>query len=374
MPTERSLNIDIRESTIPESDHFQLPLNFLTVGEVENDDVKVYIHQTAYLAIEKFARSDTSKELGSILLGGYSNYSGKTLVIISDFIEAKHTDASASTLTFTHETWNYVHKEHERLHPELRILGWQHTHPNYSVFLSNYDMFIQENFFNLPFQVAYVVDPIQNIRGFFQWKNNKVEKLKGYFIYDEVGKKISIKPDAKSQKTAKTKTHPLFLIATSLIVAASLMFLTFFQLKQSKRQDELSALILEQSRNMASQELVLKELQNDLANAMVGENLLEAESLKEKLESQQTRIDEQEKIIAVLQEQINNDPKPTEAVSSNAVFVAYTVERGDTLSEICEKLGIDYQANVRIIKALNGIDAQSRIYVGQVLLLPKRLD
>ena len=107
-----------------------------------------------------------------MLLGNYSRELGKTNVIISDYIEAKYTDASASTLTFTHDTWEYIHAEHERLYADKKIIGWQHTHPNYGIFLSNYDMFIQENFFNLPFQVAYVIDPIQNLRGFFQWKKS----------------------------------------------------------------------------------------------------------------------------------------------------------------------------------------------------------
>ena len=64
-------------------------------------------------------------------------------------------------------------------------MGWQHTHPGYGVFLSGYDLFIQKNFFNLPFQVAYVIDPIENTRGFFQWKNEKIKKLGGYYIYDD---------------------------------------------------------------------------------------------------------------------------------------------------------------------------------------------
>ena len=42
----------------------------------------------------------------------------------------------------------------------------------------------------MEFQVAYVIDPIQHHRGFFQWKNGKVERLKGYFIYDDLGIKI----------------------------------------------------------------------------------------------------------------------------------------------------------------------------------------
>ena len=178
---DKDFEIEIQEESSDKQDSIQLPMNFLTFGEVENDDVKVYIKQNVYKALEKLSLSDTSKELGSILIGDYCQELGKTHVVISEYIEAKYTDASASTLTFTHETWDYIHSEHERLYPNKRIIGWQHTHPNYGIFLSNYDLFIHENFFNLPFQIAYVIDPIQNLRGFFQWKNGKIEKLKGYY-------------------------------------------------------------------------------------------------------------------------------------------------------------------------------------------------
>ena len=177
---DRDFELEVQENTIEQSQNVQLPMNFLTFGEIESDDVKVYIKQDVYKALEKLAASDTSKELGSIIIGDYCQEMGKMNVIISNYVEAKYTDASASTLTFTHETWDYVHREHEKSYPDKKIVGWQHTHPNYGIFLSNYDLFIQENFFNLPFQVAYVIDPIQNIRGFFQWKNGKIEKLKGY--------------------------------------------------------------------------------------------------------------------------------------------------------------------------------------------------
>ena len=141
-------------------------------------------------------------------------------VIISSYVEAKYTDASASTLTFTHETWDYVHAEHERLYPNQKIVGWQHTHPNYGVFLSNYDLFIQENFFNMPFQVAYVIDPIQNIRGFFQWKNGKIEKLKGYYIYDDVGKPIKIEQTKVVKKDDIPRKPPI--LTTSLVAVLCL--------------------------------------------------------------------------------------------------------------------------------------------------------
>ena len=32
-------------------------------------------------------------------------------------------------------------------YPDKKIVGWQHTHPGYGIFLSSYDIFIQENFY-----------------------------------------------------------------------------------------------------------------------------------------------------------------------------------------------------------------------------------
>ncbi len=163
----------------------QLPPVSLTMGKIEDDDVKVYIKQSVYNELEEYALSDTSHELGTIILGDYVEKHGEMHVVISDFIYAKYAESTASTLTFTHETWNYIHKEHDEKYSDKKIIGWQHTHPGFGVFLSGYDMFIQENFFDLPFQVAYVIDPVQHERGFFQWKSGKVEKLNGFYIYDE---------------------------------------------------------------------------------------------------------------------------------------------------------------------------------------------
>lgn len=185
--TDFEIDIQDIEDGVGESE-FVLPKKFETVGKLGKNDVRIYIKRDVYDALEKFALSDTTKELGSFLIGDYQidkkrNYH----VVISDYVEAKHTKAGAFTLTYTHETWNDYHEEKERLYPEKKLVGWQHTHPSYGVFLSQYDMFIQENTFNLPFQVAYVIDPIRKTRGFFAWEDGKVnplEPLKGYYIYD----------------------------------------------------------------------------------------------------------------------------------------------------------------------------------------------
>lgn len=330
---ENKVEIDLNESIESKTENVQLPVNFITVGQIENDDVKVYIKQDVYKELEKYASADTSKEVGTIIIGEYSEELDKTHVIISDYIEAKYTEASASTLTFTHETWNYVYKEHDKKYPNKKIVGWQHTHPNYGIFLSNYDMFIQENFFNLPFQVAYVIDPIQNIRGFFQWKNGKVEKLKGFYIYDDIGKPIKIeqtkvKKEEKVNKVEKILPKYIYAVIALLIIAT--LGLGIKVISYSNKYKE-------QERN---QEKIIAKIQ------------------------------EQEKDIAELQNKITSKKSGKNEDISTVDFITYTVKKGDTLLKICKENGIDYKLNKKMILSLNGIENPNKISVGQKILIP----
>ena len=53
---EKEFDIEITtEEKNNESGNVQLPLNFLSFGEIEPDDVKVYIKQDVYKALEKYA-------------------------------------------------------------------------------------------------------------------------------------------------------------------------------------------------------------------------------------------------------------------------------------------------------------------------------
>ena len=360
-----NIEIDVMQEEQATAGNVQLPLNFITIGEIESDDVKVYIKQDIYKRIEKYSHADTSKELGSILLGDYCEELVKTHVVISEFIEAKYTDASASTLTFTHETWDYVHSEQDKLYPSLRMLGWQHTHPNYGVFLSNYDMFIQENFFNMAYQIAFVVDPIQGLRGFFQWKNGKVEKLKGFYVFDDVGKPIKIEQTTSSVKGKKSETmsNKSIIVLSTLLALLVIAFVVSFVTLNKMIQDQF-----EQQKMLepviASQSADIQALQETISDSE-GETV-SLEELIARLEAQQIMLDNQGEIIENLQGLL----KDTIESDNLAVYTSYTVQKGDTLSRICEKHGISYWGNARNILALNGIANENLIYVGQIIILP----
>lgn len=375
----KDFEIELQDESVEKSNDIRLPVNFLAFGEIESDDVKVYIKQDVYKALEKFSASDIHKELGSILLGDYCQELGKTHVIISQYIEAKYTDASASTLTFTHETWNYVHSTHERLYAKRKIIGWQHTHPNYGIFLSNYDVFIQENYFNLPFQVAYVIDPIQNIRGFFQWKNGKIEKLKGFYIYDDVGNPIKIeqtkikKKEITSNKTSKTTSALITLLCLSTVLL-SLFTVSLNQKykQQLKEQETIIGELAAHSDIINEQSNTITKLQEQLINGILdGSGQTTATDLIAMIENHELTLQNQEVILTELKEFVEDQKQNGETDTGNeVVFFAYTVTSGDSLHSICKDHDLDYYSNINIILAINGIPDPNEIYVGQTILLP----
>ncbi len=201
-----------------------LPQNIVLFGEQNPEDKKVYISQDVYKEIHRFTKDKTSVESGGVLLGNVIEEFGNTHIVIRAFIEAKYCEGTPTTLKFTHESWDYIHKEGAKKYPEYKILGWIHTHPDFGIFLSEYDKFIHENFFSGENQIAYVIDPIQNTEGFYFWINGKIERCKGFFLYEKTGVQITVEQesevDEKAHVVVQDKNSTIKAIITAVMCAA----------------------------------------------------------------------------------------------------------------------------------------------------------
>jgi len=147
-------------------------------------DLPIFIDLRTADAIERHALSDTTVELGGILLGKecLDPATGQPFVWVNRALEAKHYANTQASFTYTHDSWEEITRDRDRLYPEYDIVGWYHTHPSFGIFLSSHDIFIHQHFFGQPLQVAYVVDPINQTRGFFQWLDGGLAQVGGYFL------------------------------------------------------------------------------------------------------------------------------------------------------------------------------------------------
>lgn len=154
-------------------------------SESRRNAIRVVFKQSVLNDIHTHGHTRTDVEICGVMIGnGYRDEHGP-YVYIEGNIRGKHAEGQTAQVTFTGETWNYIHNELDQNYPELRILGWYHTHPGFGIFLSGMDMFIHENYFNANEQLALVYDPLGGDEGLFVWRQGKALR-DGFLIEPDV--------------------------------------------------------------------------------------------------------------------------------------------------------------------------------------------
>jgi hypothetical protein len=92
-------------------------------------------------------------------------------------------------------------------HPGKKIVGWYHSHPDFGVFLSDMDMFIHRHFFNLPWQVAHVYDPIRKEEGVFVWRSG--EPVIEHFAVQDDEEPVVLESPVPAKEGAARNTLPV---------------------------------------------------------------------------------------------------------------------------------------------------------------------
>jgi proteasome lid subunit RPN8/RPN11 len=305
LETQPEKQLEKQPEEAPEQEPFDdedsadtLPQNVIYMGDRVQEDKNIYISQSTYKEIQKFTKNKLTNESGGMLIGNVVEAFGKTNIIIRGFVEAKYSEATPTTLKFTHETWDYVHGVVEKKYEDGKILGWIHTHPDFGIFLSEYDKFIQNNFFREDYQIAYVVDPIQHIEGFYFWINDRIERCKGFYIFDKVGTKIQIEktiPETSENTTEvrkvihSTDNKLLFLFAGVMLVVCLIFVAVYGNLSKRTTILENKYDTLSQAAGVSIQSLEqeISDLQTENSDLQKSVKKLKKQQKKNKEETTQ---------------------------------------------------------------------------------------
>ena len=314
--------------------------------------VFVEVSENSSRFINDYCYSDTARELAGILLGGYAEKEGHFHVFVEAAIEAKFTDASRGSVTFTHQSWEYINRVRDEKYPELSMVGWFHTHPGFGIFLSGYDKFIHQNFFNLPWQVAYVLDPIAHDQGIFGWKEKDLIKVPFNAVPAERFLKetrTEKKPAASAagfgnaagkqgQPEAK-KGLPLGRLAVAAVVAG-LLFLNGYLF--ISWQEAVSIAV-----NM-------------------GDALQEARQKTAELEG---AVNDAEAELNSLREEEDRLQEELARVYSQPLYYPHIVGEGDTLAGLSERY-LNDSGRYRELAELNRLEDPDLIITGEPILVP----
>lgn len=148
----------------------------------------VFVDLDVMRELESHALENVSVELGGVLLGRQSiDDLGRPYIAITDSLRAEHYEATRGSFKFTHQTWEAISRERDRFPDKVAIVGWYHTHPGWGVFLSDMDLFICNHFFSQSLDVALVIDPLRDERGWFGWsqaeKTPQKKRLEGFALF-----------------------------------------------------------------------------------------------------------------------------------------------------------------------------------------------
>jgi proteasome lid subunit RPN8/RPN11 len=136
----------------------------------------------------RHAVSGGAREVGGFLLGGIHTHRGGRYVDIEVAVPALKARGEGISLTFDNATLRDFHQVRAEQYPAKQVLGWYHSHPRHSVFLSEHDTFIHRSFFNLPHHVAVVVDPYQahayDRVGVFLWEEGAISQGYHLIVYE----------------------------------------------------------------------------------------------------------------------------------------------------------------------------------------------
>ena len=134
---------------------------------------QVVYRQTALDAVHLHGQTRTDVELCGVLLGTGCRDAHGPYLLVEHAIPGTAASSRSTNVTFTADTWQQIQTVMDRDFPDKKMVGWYHTHPGFGIFLSGMDLFICDNFFNLPWQVAFVYDPVGGDEGNFVWRDGK---------------------------------------------------------------------------------------------------------------------------------------------------------------------------------------------------------
>jgi proteasome lid subunit RPN8/RPN11 len=121
-------------------------------------------------------------EIGGVLLGRIWRCERGRVTEMSEAVPAMKTEAGLGHVTFSHETWEEIYNVLATRPPELKIVGWYHSHPGFGVFFSEQDRFIQRNFFAGEGQLGIVVDPQRLAIAAYECREGEVVELHGLLL------------------------------------------------------------------------------------------------------------------------------------------------------------------------------------------------
>jgi len=123
-------------------------------------------------------------EVMGLLLGDVFQWRNRVYTVAEDTVAADVEDSTATSVRFGNKGLEEVARALDEMEYEYLIVGWYHSHPGFTTFLSDMDLETQKKNFSKPYHATIVIDPVnKQFRSYKVIDNAFIEKR--YMLYEE---------------------------------------------------------------------------------------------------------------------------------------------------------------------------------------------
>lgn len=395
-----------KESAVGNEEYFCVPRNIRQVGQ-PSSDCKIYVEDYVYGYLAKNWKETESKGSLAILLGKSNWKDGIFYIFLKSAIVVESLDVTGEYISIKDETWGKIYEEMKEYFPGQEVIGWYLSLPGVGMKITDMIKRIHLTHFGGNDKVLYLADPEEQDNAFFIYRNGRMEKQAGYYVFYEKNEpmqeyileknpKESVDYTGKPQdravndfrkiiarkreeKESKHSNRAFGLLTTGVAVAAVVLGVLWV-----KKTPFGINLLKRDSDERIMNETIIESVQSDTDE--VAENVISdvsQESLDDTIsDSMQESLDNivQDTVSEITSDILQDDqsiedassdlpPEQSTETSAALSYTEYTIRQGDTLSGISIRYYGDMTHVAEICK-INDMLEEDTIYPGQKILLP----
>lgn len=395
-----------KESAVGNEEYFCVPRNIRQVGQ-PSSDCKIYVEDYVYGYLAKNWKETESKGSLAILLGKSNWKDGIFYIFLKSALVVESLDVTGEYISIKDETWGKIYEEMKEYFPGQEVIGWYLSLPGVGMKITDMIKRIHLTHFGGNDKVLYLADPEEQDNAFFIYRNGRMEKQAGYYVFYEKNEpmqeyileknpKESVDYTGKPQdravndfrkiiarkreeKESKHSNRAFGLLTTGVAVAAVVLGVLWVQktpfginlLKRDSDERIMNETIIESVQSDTDE--VAEDVISDVSQEALDDTI--SDSMQESLDNivQDTVSEITSDILQDDQsiEDASSDLPPEQSTETSAVlsYTEYTIRQGDTLSGISIRYYGDMTHVAEICK-INDMLEEDTIYPGQKILLP----
>lgn len=412
-----------KESSVGNEEYFCVPRNIRQIGN-PSSECKVYVEDYVHEFLSKNWKDADAKGKMAILLGKSNWKDGTFYLFVKSALWVEQIEGNREYLSLKDEVWGEIYEEMKEYFPEQDVIGWYLSFPTGGLKVTEMIKKIHLSHFGGNDKVLLLADLEEQDHAFYMYRNGRMEKQEGYYVFyekneamqeyilgknpkasvDYTGKpqdraihdfrKIIARKNAEKNEKNLDKTMSYF--TTGAAVTAILLGAMWLQknyedglLNQKIQVSSTNVAELEeQSERKEDKSGQLWEIETSDASISEIETIGE-EKLSEAEPSDEVNVsnfDDKDVIDTAeidsaigeetlesaenkIEESMGLDEKKDEETIASGVISEYVVQQGDTLNSISLRYYGSIQ-NVKEICEKNNILQEDTIYPGQKILLP----